>query len=164
MEQKFPGVFWSKHQIINEELFINRTKEWEQGCKWMGRIPTPASPSGKLLPQREPEKAFGNPWGSCPCLWGWWKCSATRHRGGLGLSGSPLRAGPPSQGLISSPSQPIPGRGFSSCPEQVQPSRRQPDRYEGLTQDLSETMNSTRFIIRFLISLRFQSVPGTTHG
>lgn len=26
----------------------------------MGRIPTPASPSGKLLPQREPEEAFGN--------------------------------------------------------------------------------------------------------
>lgn len=25
----------------------------------MGRIPTPASPSGKLLPQHEPEKALG---------------------------------------------------------------------------------------------------------
>lgn len=34
-------------------------KEWEQGCKCMGRIPTPVSPSGKLLPQREPEKALG---------------------------------------------------------------------------------------------------------
>lgn len=84
MEQKFPRVFWSKQQFINEELFINRMKEWEQGCKCTGRIPTPASPSGKLLPQHEPEKAFGNPWGSCPCLWGWWKDSATLHRGGLG--------------------------------------------------------------------------------
>lgn len=51
-----------------------------------------------------------------------------------------------------------PQQRLQQLPEQAQPSRRQPDRCEGLTQDLSGTVNSTRFIIRFPFSLiSFQS-------
>lgn len=210
MEQKFPGAFWSKHQIINEELFINRLKDANRDVSgWTGFQPLPnlqenyfpcmslSSPAGEsfweslgIMPlslslvTRFSEVCF-----VCVCVSvcvlgkiisfrpGFHRLSIINHCEDA-LSLLRLREGrtqrarrKPSPGCLPkawfpAAHGPSTAEGFHGCLEQGS------DKQETIGQGVKAwpkiiwngTMNSTRFIIRFLIVLSFQSRPDTSCG